>query len=600
MSQEPMEPKNIPEEEKLSGTIVGGLQNAAAALGGLSTTFASVGVIGLVLGLTLLIFVSDLRTYGYIILIIAAVLILASLTISFRTVGAALRGRRGRYSTNTIVMIVALLGIAAVVAFLAFENTYRADVTSTKQFSLFPRTEEILKALNEPVEARVFFVPGRNPEESAFLELVRGQIDDIMHEFDVRTGKFSYEFVDPVESPDTAQEFGATPPFPTIVFRGKESEKTHQISPTRFLEQDFVTALLIVTGEKQKKVYFITGHDERRIENFEPASDGYGFAYDAIRSENYAVSTLNLNLPGDQEILERDRDNNDVNMLIVAGPRKDMLQGESEILDDYMLNGGNVLFLLDPETPPSFREFLARWGLVVGQGHILDAQSLGDNNEITFLRRGQYAESIPDEFLNNVLQVFKVSNGLDTTYFPGLTSLEPVDHESVVFFPPIIKLEEEAPEATTADDIVPTIFGSALAFTSGQSWLVNDLERSEPNQGDRRDIFFPAVAIRALARVGEPLPTDLAEVTPASIVVFGDSDFATNGWLFTPDNSDLFLNSINWLVGDLALIGIKPKPNPFRELRLLPNERNVMRYSSWFLLPALMALLGGVVWWKRR
>ena len=600
MSQEPVEPERTQEEEKLSGTVLGTLQNVAAALGGLSTTFASVGIISLVLGLILLLFVSDLRAYGYITLIIGGVLILASLTISFRTVKAVLRGRRGRYSTNTVVMIVAFVGIAAVVGFLAFENKHREDVTSNKQFSLFPRTEDILKDLKEPIEVRAFFVPGRNPQEVALLELVRSEVDDILHEFDVRSGKFSYEFVDPVESPDTAQDFGVTPPFPSIVFRAEDSEKTHKITPTRFLEQDFVTALLIVTGKEQKRVYFVTGHDERRIEDFEPGSEGYGFAHDAIRSENYFVSTLNLNLPGDQEILQNDRQESRVNMLVVAGPRKDMLEGEAEILDDYMKNGGNVLFLLDPGTPPSFREFLARWGLVVGEGHILDAQSLGENNEITFLRRGQYAESIPEEFLNNVLQVFKVTNRLDTTYYPGLTSLEPLDHESVFFFPPIIKEQEEEEKATTTDDIIPTIFGSALAFTSGQSWLVNDLNRSEPREGDRRDVFFPAVAIRALAPVGEPPPTNLAEAKPASILVFGDSDFASNGWLFTPDNSDFFLNSINWLVGDLALIGIKPKPIAFRELVLLPNERNFMRYSSWFLLPGFMALLGGFVWWRRR
>jgi ABC-type uncharacterized transport system involved in gliding motility auxiliary subunit len=83
-------------------------------------------------------------------------------------------------------------------------------------------------------------------------------------------------------------------------------------------------------------------------------------------------------------------------------------------------------------------------------------------------------------------------------------------------------------------------------------------------------------------------------------VVIGDSDFASNKYYFAYTNSDLFLNSINWLTKDYALISIRPKPIVFRELVLTRREFNFIRYSSWFLLPSAIAFMALIVWWRNR
>ena len=609
MSQEPQGPGMPPEEGRLSGTLASGLQGLASALGGLSTTFTLVGTASLVLGVVLLIFLPELRLFSYIILGIGGISLLLATAISFRTVSRAITGRRGRYSTNTTIMVVAFLGLAVVVNYLAFEASARMDVTATKQFSLAPRTVELLKNLKEPVEARVFFGTAPNLEQQAILESVRGLVDDLVHEFGVRSGKFSSEFIDPDLDPLTAREYGVIQ-YPTIVFEGVESKRRHQVFPSQFLEQDFVTALLIVTGQEQKQVYFLSGHGEKNIQDVESNTEGLGFAIDGIKSENYAVSEINLSLGEGKETLERDRCELDeqetaqqegsekepceekVNMLVVAGATKDLLEGEVEILEEYLKNGGNMLFLLEPGTPVGWREFLARWGIVVGDGHIVDQQrSLGDNNEITVLGNDQYFNTLPEPF--SFLGIRQLTSRLEATYYPGVTALEPA--EGVAFFPPKTEEEDDQEQEKT-----PTIFGTALGMTSGESWLIEDLTRSEPRDGDRKGFFFPAVAVKAIAPLGEELPSSLADVRTASFIVFGDSDFATNRYFYSSSNSDFFLNSVNWLVGDIALANIRPKPIASRELVLTRNQFDFMRYSSWFLLPVLMALMGGFVWWRRR
>ena len=83
-------------------------------------------------------------------------------------------------------------------------------------------------------------------------------------------------------------------------------------------------------------------------------------------------------------------------------------------------------------------------------------------------------------------------------------------------------------------------------------------------------------------------------------MVFGDSDFARNKYFYSSDNQDLLLNSVNWLAEDYDLISIRPKLIPIRELVLNKREREFVKWSSWFLPPAIMLLAGGYVWWRRR
>ena len=612
----------------------------AQSLGGLSTTFATAGVVALVIGLILLIFFTeDLRLYSYILVVAGGSSVLLSMSISFQTVSQAITGRRGRYSTNTAVMVVAFIAIAAVINFLAYENPSRNDVTATDQFSLNPRTVRLLKDLKQKVEIKAFF---RDPARSLVEQQAKDFTDDMLHEFDLRSGKFSYEFIDAVKEPLLADFYGAING--NVVFESTDSTgdlQTHLVALSQFLEQDFVTALLIVTGQERKQVYFLTDHLERRISDPDLDSvEGFGLAALGVRSENYAASVISLEREADRNTLLDTGDS--AKMLVVAAPKRDLVEGEAEILDQYLKGGGNMLFLAEPDTPASFKRFLARWGVVVDEGHIVDnGESFGDNASIPLLRRNQYFPQIPEP-LNTFLGISDLTSLLGRTYYPGVASLRPAE-EGVLFFPAVVSdaggqlegAESEGEEGATGDleELKISVLGTALAFTTNNSWLVLDPTSNTPDKDqDLRGPFFPAVAVKAIAPVDEGVALDAADLvaaltgqpvdpaaaelvaafagTPieidgevrklASLVVFGDADFVSNSYFEQETNGDFFLNSINWLVGDEALFGIRPKSFVIRQLFPTRNEHNFMRYSSWFLLPALMAVTGGFVWWRRR
>ena len=89
------------------------------------------------------------------------------------------------------------------------------------------------------------------------------------------------------------------------------------------------------------------------------------------------------------------------------------------------------------------------------------------------------------------------------------------------------------------------------------------------------------------------------EVT-SKLIISGDTDFASNKFLFSAKNEDLFANSINWLTSDVELISIRPKIKVFRELVLTQDERNFVRWSGWIFLPGISIFLALWSWWRRR
>jgi ABC-type uncharacterized transport system involved in gliding motility auxiliary subunit len=82
--------------------------------------------------------------------------------------------------------------------------------------------------------------------------------------------------------------------------------------------------------------------------------------------------------------------------------------------------------------------------------------------------------------------------------------------------------------------------------------------------------------------------------------VFGDSDFATNEHLDGLRNRDLFVNSINWLAGDVEQITVRPNVSRASSFAMSQEEFRRIQYLSLFVLPEAIAVFGVVSWWLRR
>jgi len=547
-----------------------------------SGTLIFAGIIALFTGIVVVTFISSMRLYGYIDIVIGLLLLGGVGAVLFSNVLTAFVSRTGRYGANTLILVVAFTGIVVVANVVSFENHIRMDVTATNQFSLGNRTKDVLSNLSEDVRATAFYKAAED-SDSTDLARRRNKVLNTLEEFDSRTSKFTYRVVDPDLKPEIVSKyFGARPTgFVTeiVVVEGMESGNFDVLRPTDAsytqLEQDLVTSTLVATGSEKKLIYFLAGPGERDINS--GASDGYAAVRSGLEGDNYQVQTLNWG-PTDVD-LEVPLD---AALLVIAGPTSSLPEAHELALDQYLegvqsdgslrREHGRMIFLAEPDTPISFRNFFADWGLLIATGYIRDVGS-----------------SVPGLPQTLSLQNFNPEAPLDITLPKG-------ERLQSVFMP-----------GATAIGLVqdPLRTGMPLAATTTNSYLINDPDRTEPitsgADADQPGPFVPVVRVQSIGQVGSEAPTSQPDPSEISdIIVFGDSDFLSNNSYNQGGGSDLFLNSANFLVGDYSLVSIRPKVFAFREFNLDANEYDFVRFSSWLFLPGLMGLMAAFVWWVRR
>ena len=542
-----------------------------AVLSAAALLLAIVGAVALLGGFALWLWADDLRTYGNYLMIAGGVILFVAALFSSVNIREALSGQRGRFAINAILMVAAFTGIVVFVNFISFHNVARADLTASKQFSLALQTAQVLENLNQNVHAVAFFVPERQ-DQAANQQLA----DDLMFEFERRSSRmFTYEFIDPESDPSRAELYELSQ-FPSIVFQAEDSGQAVVLNVPPLSEQDLTSMLLIVTGEQQKKVYFVTGHGEKDAINPDP-EDGQGFAFAArgVLADSYTVDTLNLAQVG---VIPED-----AAVLVFPGPTRNMSIQEFDSYDAWLKNGGRAIFLVDPPAPNSVRTLLEPWGIAVGDSTIVDpGSSLFGDIRSPLIQSGHYN-----------LQT-NITRDLDTVLLPQSTPIE-------------ITVEPEK--------MPPWVEYIPLARSTVLSWKTNspESETFNPAAGDQIGPYNLGVVVHACGIVGEEIDTVLRVAGrsrecvseggtrgPTTLAIFGDSDFAGNRYSPYSTNLDFFLNAVNYVAEDYDLISIRPKPFAFRELVVTSQEFDFIRFSSWFLLPAAIGMASIAVWWRRR
>ena len=577
------QPRVAETDEELSQPLITFFEPALDLIALYSGPLILAGVIALVTGIAVVAFISSMRLYGYIDIVIGGVLLGGVGSVLFSNVLTAFLSRTGRYGANTLILVGAFTGIIIVTNVISFENNSRMDVTATNQFSLGTRTKDVLSNLSEDVRATAFYKDEKDTD-TPDLAVRRNKVLNTLEEFDSRSSKFTYRVVDPDLKPEIVGKFfGARPAgFVTeiVVVEGMDSGQFDVLQPTDAsyteLEQDLVTSTLVATGSEKKVIYFLSGHGERDING--PLSDGYAAVRSGLEGDNYRVEELFWE-PADLEVEVP----LDAALLVIAGPTSSLPEPHEAALDQFLeglqqdgtprREHGRMIFMAEPDTPISFRNFFADWGLLISSGYIRDIDSSVPGLPQTISLRSFNPEA-PLEI------TLPKGERLQNVFMPGATAI-----------------------GLLQDDLRS---GLPIAATSGNSYLIDEPDRVEPitdgsSESDQVGPFVPAVRLQSIGQVGAPAPTSQPDPSEISdLIMFGDSDFLSNSSYNQGGGSDLFLNSANFLVGDYSLVSIRPKQFSFREFNLDANEYDFVRFSSWLFLPGIMAMMASLVWWIRR
>ncbi len=519
----------------------------------LSSLIALLGLVALLIGLIVMALLTQIRLAAWMLLALGVALLIIAFVLDFRRVGRAVTGKRGRFSTGTTVMISIFVGITLFANAISIGNFHRFDVTGVAQFTLTSQTKDVLAQIDIPVKAVCFFVPSDPYGITSYAET-------LLEEYQNYTKHLSIEVIDPDEHPDQAREYGITQYeyYQSIVFESELGRR--MVTPQDIIkvsgqqivgieaENAFTSAMLEVTGVVQKKVYFLTGHGESDI------NGDYNDARQGLLDNLYKVESL--------DVMHTLMIPNDCNVLIISAPQKSLSNTEIEIIEEYLDNNGWLMVLLNPDSPQEIKDLLSKWWINIEDGTVIDVSSyLSPNKDTPIVSRTR------NEF------------GLSDTYFPGATAIIP------------------------NEDVPDDVFMLPLFYTSGASWLEKNFDPSkEPEYNEGIDLPG-SQALGVLVAVLPPEEEE--EATPEEnkftrLVVIGDSDFASNQHFYNGDNGNLFLNCVELLTTGTELISIERKVLPFRRMLVEPEEQTFIQVSSIGLLPLLVLIGGGIIWWRRK
>jgi ABC-type uncharacterized transport system involved in gliding motility auxiliary subunit len=503
----------------------------------LAIPLGAIGLVALVLALTIWSLTRELDLRVEALVGAGVVLLLLSVVGRPEMFRSALTGRTARYGSNAGVVVVAFLGILVLANFLANRHHHRMDLTETGEYTLSPQTIQILSDLDQPVKVTAFFQEGDYGEQ---------ELQDLLTEYSYHTDKISYEFVDPDLDPFVAQQYEIAS-YGTVVF--ESSGRRQDIFTVD--EQEITGAILKVTRETQKVVYFLTGHGERDVSGYDET--GYSEVGEYLERDNYVVSTLNLAISGTVPT--------DASVLIVAAPQSPLLEQESSAIQTYVQGGGKALIMQEPGDDAVLSDVLAEWGLGYADDVIVDPE------------RALFGM----DPLSPVVESFTYSE--ITRDLPAVVIVTARSVTSTM----------EQPEDVSI---------LALIESSDSSWGETDFEaltRQEAAYDEGADLAGPLAMAMSMEAYGED-----ESAVGTRLVVFGDSDFVANGNMSLGGNLDLFLNAVNWLAEEEELISIRPVAEVSREIILSAGQARFLQYSSVLFLPAVVLLVGLAVWWRRR
>jgi len=461
--------------------------------------------------------------------------------------------RAVKYEINSVITTIIVIAIIVVVTMISQKHPYRYDLTKQKKYSLSEQTVKILKRLDAPVKAIGFFGKGSGNEDKA---------KTLLQEYQYTNPKFSFEMVDPDKNPLIAKKYDITLPGVIVIESKDKKEKAREVS-----EESLTNALVKVTTEGKKTVYFVTGHGEMTIDS--PDSTGLANLKESLEKEVYTAKPLSF--VTDKKIP------NDASLVVIAGPRKPFFKEELDILRKYIAEGGRVFFLLGTESPDDLNAFLGEYGFIVHNDVIIDQVSRMFGGDFLIPAIMQYGT-------HPIVEKFRL-----VCFFPMSRS--------------VIVDNKKKPDGSEL---------SELAFSSQKSWSESDMQMVAAGKAKfdaKTDKPGPlciaaagtykiAAANPTAAPSPSPSPGEKKDEKKARLVVFGSAEVADNAYISQSGNRDLVMNSVSWLAEEEKLISIRAKDESGTPLSLTPQDNRLILFLTVFFLPFLIIFIG--IWVRIR
>jgi ABC-type uncharacterized transport system involved in gliding motility auxiliary subunit len=441
-----------------------------------------------------------------------------------------LQGLHKLTGIGLFIVIIGLLGWASV----RFQTTL--DWTVGGRNSLTEASERQLASMEDPLRFYVFAYSGDPLRRSIDVDLAR---------YTRAKPNIEIEFIDPSTQPQRVREFEIRQPGQIVI----EYQGRRETVPGT-TETVITPALQRLAYGGEQWVVFLGGHGERGIEDPEDLRALSAYA-EVLRQRGLKVQRLNL--------VENPQIPDNTRVLVIASPERDYLPGEIEMVRQYVADGGNLLWLADPEAPAGLKPVAETLGIDWLDGYAIlpEYELLGTGHPGFFAALGYPPNP--------------VTQGLD----------------QVTLFPLVRALAANPPEGWQFQNML---------VTSESAWLETGDIRSGTVALDDQDIPGPltigATMTRALGE-GEDARTQ-------RVALIGDVDFLSNLHLGDLGNQQLGVNLIQWLALRDAQLNIDLPKAPDTVVLLGPTASVVLVLGFVVLLPLLLLGIGVGRWALRR
>jgi gliding-associated putative ABC transporter substrate-binding component GldG len=534
--------------------------------------------------------------------------------------------------SRKVIQAAMLVAILIVVNLLASGFFFRLDLTQEKRYSLSDYSKNTLDSLNRYLSVKVYLEGEFPPRIQRFKQAVK----DMLTEMKVYGGTLiQYEFIDPTGNDELMQSFvdkGIAPItlnirnsqtsegrqyiFPVAVFsydgreemvdlfKGSVDYTSGEPSPLKAeanLEYKLIHAIKRLTQGSKKVVGVLRGHGEIGEE----------------KTREWMRELANLYIPVEVNVQKGEAISPSISVLIVLQPDSAFTEREKYEIDQYLMRGGKILWLLDQqdvnlhyqaETLSRLRQ-LNLDDLFMKYGFKVNYDLVSDLNCSTI------ELVIPNP---NAPPTFSSQRWI---YYPLLTQL--ADHPITRNLSAVKLRYASSIDTFSTPELrfVPLLVSSPYSrVQSGNVFVdLNQSIRNPPRPEELRGKGNRVMALLAEGQFhslfeGREVPVDaLAQQMPTAkflrrnvsdtrMIVVGDGQVAVGEDVrgkidfMAFDNKAFLLNCLDFLLGGESLIHIRAKDIQYHSLDLKKvkgNEWNIRLIN--LVLPVLVILFWGII-----
>jgi ABC-2 type transport system permease protein len=549
--------------------------------------------------------------------------------------------KKGKLS-STAKSLVFLLGSILLIGLVVRFFPFRLDLTEEKRYSLHPSSKTVLESLEGPVEVEILLT-GKLP--GGMRRLQRG-IEEAIRTFNAYSRhKISFFYEDPLALHSDIRddyivglaEYGINP---TNLFVTEDGgQKTRLIFPGVVVRnENFETGALLLQGERgmgpdEKLNHSIENLEYELIQAIQKISTDKEYAVgmtigkgEMVEDDGFGIVEALVDLhevykiPLGQATKPEDLDPFDI--IIIGGPKESFSEKEIYFLDQYLMKGGNLVFLIDAmefnlekaagegtlalPLEHGLDQLLFRYGIRVNRDLIQDmnfgyhpvmAGYFGDEEQIIplpwpfYVAAGRMAQHPITKGLDQVM--FRFSSTLDTVKADGVIKTPLIFGSEVskkLAAPVNIAFEDMAKEPKVEEfglGSLPLLYLLEGQFTSlfRNRFLPDGVDRStymESSNGGKILVAGTGQLFKSQRSFmdGNPLPV-------------GEDPFNNTQYA----NRQLLQNTINFLLEPEGIMATRTKTLQIRPLNKLKIREEKTKWQVINVLaPVVFFVLIGLLW----